>query len=271
DSFEFPFMCECLKGAGIEGFDLTVRPGGKVEPDKVETDLPKLVADARKQNLALDMMVTGILSASDPFTERILKTASEQGVTHYRLGWADYDQKLGIPQTLEKFKPQLKQLAELNKKYKINGGYQNHAGPRIGGPVWDLSGLLKDIPADYLGVQYDVRHAMVEGYNTWILGMKLVAPHISTLAIKDFTWQNVNGKVQAVTVPLGEGIVPWDQFFKTVVELKLKCPLTLHVEYALLDKSEESLPLARKQDIITGKLKKDMDFLNSYLKKYNLV
>jgi sugar phosphate isomerase/epimerase len=264
-------MCECLKGAGIEGFDLTVRPGGKVEPDKVETDLPKLVADARKQNLALDMMVTGILSASDPFTGRILKTASEQGVTHYRLGWADYDQKLGIPQTLEKFKPQLKQLAELNKKYKINGGYQNHAGPRIGGPVWDLSGLLKDIPADYLGVQYDVRHAMVEGYNTWILGMKLVAPHISTLAIKDFTWQNVNGKVQAVTVPLGEGIVPWDQFFKTVVELKLKCPLTLHVEYALLDKSEESLPLARKQDIITGKLKKDMDFLNSYLKKYNLV
>ena len=271
DSYDFNFMCECLVKAGVPGFDLTVRPGGKVEPATVEKDLPRLVDEAKKHNLALDMMVTGILSASDPFTERILKTASAAGVTHYRLGWADYDTKLGIWETIQKYRPEMVKLAELNRKYKIHGGYQNHAGPRIGGPVWDLRELLKDIPPEFLGSQYDVRHAMVEGANTWILGMRLIAGHIKTLAIKDFTWQNINGKVQAVTVPLGEGIVNWDLFFKTVIELNIKGPLTLHIEYPLLEKNEESLTLPQKQEIIVRKFKKDMDFLNSYLKKYQMV
>jgi hypothetical protein len=44
DSYDFGFMCECLLKSGIEGFDLTVRPGGKVEPAGVETALPKLVS-----------------------------------------------------------------------------------------------------------------------------------------------------------------------------------------------------------------------------------
>lgn len=32
DSYDFGFMCECIKRSGISGFDLTVRPAGKVEP-----------------------------------------------------------------------------------------------------------------------------------------------------------------------------------------------------------------------------------------------
>jgi len=135
DPYNFSFMCECLNKSGIEGFDLTVRPAGKVEPEKVEEDLPKLAGEAKKYNLVLDMMVTGILSPGDPFTERILKTASSVGVTHYRLGWADYDLKKGIWETLESYKTDIKGIADLNRKYKIHGGYQNHAGARIGGPV----------------------------------------------------------------------------------------------------------------------------------------
>lgn len=270
DSYEFGFMCDCISGAGLKGFDLTVRPGGKVEPATVETDFPKLAGEARKRNLVIDMIVTGILSAEDQYSERILKTASASGVTHYRLGWPDYDLKLGIRETLGRLKPEVKKIAALNQKYNINGGYQNHAGARVGGPVWDLDELLADIPPQFLGCQYDVRHAMVEGANTWNLGMRLISDHITTLAIKDFTWKNLNGKAEAVTVPLGEGMVPWDQFFKTVVELKIKCPITLHVEYALLEKNEESLPLLKKQEIIVRKLKSDADFLDKFLGKYNL-
>ena len=101
--------------------------------------------------------------------------------------------------------------------------------------------------------------------------MRLITSHIRTLAIKDFTWQNINGKVQAVTVPLGEGIINWDLFFKTVIELNIKGPITLHIEYPLLEKNEETLTLPQKQEIIVRKIKKDMDFLNSYLKKYQMV
>jgi L-ribulose-5-phosphate 3-epimerase len=217
------------------------------------------------------MMVTGILSASDPYSERILRTASSAGIRYYRLGWFEYDIKLGIWESLQKYRALLKEIVELNRKYKIHGGYQNHAGSGVGGPVWDLRELLRDFPSEFLGSQYDVRHAMVEGTNTWSIGMRLIASHIRTLAIKDFTWDRVNGKPQAVTVPLGEGMVDWDLFFKIVKELNISGPVTLHVEYPLLEKGEEKLALSQQQEIIVRKLKKDMDYLNIYLKKYQLI
>lgn len=271
DTYEFGFMCECIVKSGIAGIDLVVRPGGRVEPAVVETELPKLVAEAKKYNLITDLMVSGIASASDPFAERVLKTASSVGIKYYRLGWFDYDPKTDIWESLQKYRVIVKEIAEMNKKYKIHGGYQNHAGPRVGGPVWDLHELLRDVEPEFLGSQYDVRHAMVEGANTWILGMRLIAHHIKTLAIKDYTWKSVNGKTQAVTVPMGEGMVNWDTFFKTVKEQNISGPLTLHIEYPLLEKGEEKLTLIQQQEIIVRKLKQDVDFLNKYLIKYQLI
>jgi L-ribulose-5-phosphate 3-epimerase len=271
DSYDFGFMCECIAKSGIGGIDLTVRPGGKVEPAAVETALPKLVEEAKKYNLAIDMMVSGIVSATDPDTERVLKTASALGVKHYRLGWFEYDNKIGIWESLQKSRATLKEIVELNRKYKIHGGYQNHDGIRVGGPVWDLHELLRDFPPEFLGSQYDVRHAMVEGNGTWMIGMRLIANHIKTLAIKDFTWKTTGGKPEPVTVPLGDGMIDWDLFFKMVKELNIKAPLTLHVEYPLLDKDEEKLSLIQQQQIIVRKLKKDVDFINTYLRKYQLI
>ena len=270
DSYDFDFMCECLVKSGIGGFDLTVRPGGKVEPSEVETKLPQLVRKAEKYNLAIDMMVSGIVTASDPLTERVLKTASSVGITHYRLGYLEFDFKAGVWESLQKHKESLKGIVELNKKYNIHGDYQNHAGTRVGGSVWDLYELLRELPPQFAGCQYDVRHAMVEGANSWIVGMRLIAPYIKTLAIKDFTWKTEKGKPSAVTVPMGEGMVNWDLFFRTVKELNISGPVTLHVEYPLFEKEEEKLPLAQQQEIIVKKLKKDVDFLNGFLLKYQL-
>jgi L-ribulose-5-phosphate 3-epimerase len=270
DAYDFDFMCECAAKSGIGGFDLTVRPGGKVEPSEVEAKLPKLIEDARKFNQAIDMMVSGIVNATDPLTERVLKTASSLGITHYRLGYLEFDNKAGIWESLQKHKESLKPVVELNRKYKIHGDYQNHAGTRVGGPVWDLRELLREFPSEFAGCQYDVRHAMVEGANAWIVGMRLIAPYIKTLAIKDFTWMPVKGKPSAVTVPMGEGMVNWDLFFRTVKELNISGPVTLHVEYPLLETGEDKLTLAQQQEIIVRKLKKDTDFLKGFLLKYQL-
>src|SRR5450759_2319805 len=121
DSFDFSFMCECITKSGIGGIDLTVRPGGKVEPAAVETEFPKLVDEAKKYNLSIDMIVSGIVSAADPDTERVLKTASASGVKFYRLGWFEYDNKIGIWESLQKSRNNLKEIVDLNRKYKIHG------------------------------------------------------------------------------------------------------------------------------------------------------
>jgi sugar phosphate isomerase/epimerase len=232
--------------------------------------LPKYIEKASEFDLSIDMIVTGISSAKEPYTEKILKTASESGVKYYRLGWYEYNLKDGIWATLQKYRTRLNDLEELNRKYKIHGGYQNHSGTLVGAPVWDLHELLRDFPPEFLGSQYDVRHAMVEGTDTWMIGMSLIARHIKTMAIKDFIWKTGNGRPEPVTVPLGEGMVNWDLFFKMVKELNIVAPLTLHIEYPLLEKDEEKLPLIQQQKIIVRKLKKDSDFINFYKKKYQL-
>jgi L-ribulose-5-phosphate 3-epimerase len=271
DRYETDFICECLVNSGIDGIDVTVRKDGKIEPETVDSALPVFIEKARQNNLSVEMIVTGILSAQDPLTEKILKTASAKGVKYYRLGWFVYDEKTGIWETLQKYRTILADIVKLNRKYNIHGTYQNHSGTNIGAPVWDLNELFRDFPQEFAGIQYDVRHAMVEGADTWMLGMRLISGHIRTLAIKDFTWKTSGGKPQPVTVPMGEGMVDWDMFFKLVKDLGIVAPLTLHIEYPLLEKGEEKLSLIQQQVIIVRKLKKDMDFLNSYLNKYQLI
>jgi L-ribulose-5-phosphate 3-epimerase len=270
DSYDFDFMCDCVAEAGIEGLDLTVRPGGRVEPSMVESKLPELIGRAHKHSLETDMIVTGITSASDPNTEKILATASGNGVKYYRLGWFEYDKNRGVWETLQKLRIVLTDIANLNRKYKIHGGYQNHSGNLVGGSVWDLYELLHDIPKEYTGSQYDVRHAMVEGASTWTTGMRLISPFINSLAIKDFTWKNIDGKLQPVSVPLGDGMVDWDQFFGILKDQNIKVPITLHIEYPLLEHDENKLQLLQQQELIVKKLKKDTAFIRNYITKYQL-
>jgi sugar phosphate isomerase/epimerase len=271
DDYDFGFMCECTSLAGIGGLDLTVRKGGKCEPADVEKNLPGFVDEAKKRGLEIDMIVTDIASAEDPFTERVLKTASSLGVRWYRLGWQEYDVKAGVLPSLDKGYKNLKGVARLNEKYRIHGGYQNHTGTKIGSPVWDIHRMISGLNPEYIGCQYDVRHATAEGSNSWIWGMRLLAPWIKTMAIKDMTWITGSGKPRPVTVPMGEGMVDWDLFFRTLKDYNIEGPMTIHIEYPLLDKGEETLSLLEKQDIIIAKLRKDVSFIKGYLNKYNLV
>lgn len=270
DGFEPEFMAETLAMAGIDGFDLTVRPGGRVNPVKIEDELPKVVETGRKYGLSCDMMVTAIRGA-DPETERVLRIASGCGVKHYRMGYFNYDFKEGVWESLKKIKGTLEPLSVLNKELKIQAGYQNHSGTRVGAPVWDVWELVRDFPADQISSQYDIRHAVTEGAASWVLGMRLLSKSIGSLAIKDFTWKITKGKALVESVPLGEGIVDFENFFKMVKELGIVVPVSLHVEYPFLDKDQENLSLLEKQKIIVTKLKKDVDFIRQNLKKFQLV
>ncbi|MGV8093129.1 MAG: sugar phosphate isomerase/epimerase family protein [Mangrovibacterium sp.] len=264
DRYETAFMAETLVMAGFDGFDLTVRPGGKVEPERVADDLPKVMEIGRKHGLATDMIVTSVTEANS-LSEKVLTAASKNGVKHYRMGYISYNFKEGIEESLRKIKAKLPSLVALNKQAGIQAGYQNHTGIRMGAPVWDLWQLIHDFTVEQISAQFDIRHAVTEGAVSWPLGMRLIGEHIGSLAIKDFTWEVVTRKARVMNVPLGEGIVDFNQYFSILRELNISAPITLHVEYPLLDKDEESLSLLQQQKIIVTKLKKDVDFIRKHL------
>ncbi|MBL9186037.1 MAG: TIM barrel protein [Opitutaceae bacterium] len=260
-------IAEC----GYGGIDLTVRTAQPhVLPAKVKEDLPRAIDAARAAGLKVEMITTDITSARGEHAEAVLRTAAQHGVKVYRLGNFSYDAKLGITGSLEKLQPALKELAALNASLGIHGAIQNHAGPRVGGPIWDLYHLLKDIDPRGLGVQYDIRHAVAEGGQSWPLALKLLAPWIRCTDIKDFKWQQSPGKAAIENVPLGEGIVPFEAYFKLVKELGLGGPISVHLEYPPFERPPATLSSADRVTQMKALMKKDLAVLKGHLAKAGL-
>ncbi|MBT3385392.1 MAG: TIM barrel protein [Prolixibacteraceae bacterium] len=264
-------IAEVLAKNGFDGADLAVRTGGQVLPENVETDLPKAVKALRKAGVDSNMIVTKINDADDPFAARTLKTMADLGIKYYRMGYLAYDDKKSIVENLDMHKTAFEKLETLNRKYNVHGGYQNHSGQRVGGPVWDLYHLLKDRDPEFIGVQYDVRHATAEGGISWPIGMKLLAPWIKTTDIKDFIWaKNEKGQWKVKNVPLGEGMVDYKTYFELYKSLNIEAPVSIHYEYDLGGAEHGDRNPTMSLEEINLWLKKDITFLKNQFEKYGL-
>ena len=255
---EYSGMANVAAEIGFEGIDLTVRPAGHVEPARVVEDLPKAVEAVRKAGLQVPMITTAILSASEPNTETILKTAGALGVSSYRMGWMKYEDKISIDDNLRKFELEFKKLEALNKKCKIRGEYQNHSGAYLGSAVWDVAGLLKNCDPAWMGLQYDVLHATVEGANAWPLGLKQASSHVTSMPIKDFQWAKKAGKWAIELVPLGEGMVDFRKYFELIKSLKISGPFSMHYEYPLGGAENGTKALTIDKAEVVSAMKKDL-------------
>ena len=237
-------LAEAVAEAGFDGIDLPVRAGGHVLPERVGDDLPKVVEAARAAGVAVTMITTAITSALDPHAEAVLATAGRLGIRDYRLGWLPYDRARGILGTIEDLRSPLRALAALNERCRIRGGYQNHAGDRVGSAVWDLHLLLKEVGSPWLGSQYDIRHAVIEGSSSWPNALRLIAPFIHTVDVKDSHWAKTEKGWEAANVPLGEGVVDLVAFFRLLGELGVAAPVSVHFEYPF---PEDGSPAERRR------------------------
>ena len=222
--------------SGFRAVDLTVRPGGHVLPERVDDDLPRAVESLRRSGLTVPMITTGITDARDRVTRRVLETARKLGVSHYRMGYWTFPANVPPLQALREMKPRAQELASLNREIGIRGGYQNHVGTRVGGSVWDLGVLLEGIAPDGLGVQYDIRHAVAEGGESWPVTLRMIAPHIDTIAVKDFHWaRRADGRWEPRSVPIGDGMVRFPAYLRQLLALGALPPTTVHFEYPPLE------------------------------------
>jgi L-ribulose-5-phosphate 3-epimerase len=241
-----------------------------VLPQNVKIDLPKAVKALKKSGISVPMMVTGIVNPDDQFTENVLGTASELGIRYYRMGYLNYNPAKSIPENLDQHKRTIEKLEKINRKFGIHGGYQNHSGTNVGAPVWDLYWILKDSDPAFIGVQYDIRHAVAEGGVAWPLGMKLLAPWIKTTAIKDFYWKKENRKWILENVPLGEGMVDFNAFLKMYSSLGISGPVSIHLEYNLGGAEEGKTNPTMGLDKISEYMKNDNNWYRAKLKEMGI-
>jgi sugar phosphate isomerase/epimerase len=261
---------------GFDGLDLTVRPGGHVLPERVEEDLPKAMEAVRKRGLNIYMITTGINDAGDPLSEKILKTAASLGIHHYRMGYMHYSDAISVEENITSIQLRLSKLAELNSKYSVSGEYQNHSGIAaegiyFGASVWDLAAALKSINSKWLGSQYDIFHATVEGANAWPVGLKLIFPYVRSIDIKDYIWLKKDGKWSSETVPLGEGMVNYKKYLGLLKQLNFNGPLSLHYEYPLGGAEHGATVLTMKREDVLSAMKKDLETLKRILAESKLI
>ncbi|MDT0605480.1 sugar phosphate isomerase/epimerase family protein [Croceitalea rosinachiae] len=254
-------MAAAAAEMGFDGLDLTVRPKGHVLPERVTDDLPRAASALKKYGINPGMMTTNIWDAKNLEQKKVLETASELGLTHYRTGWLKYPEDRSISESQKLYGNQFKNLEVLNKKLGLIGCYQNHAGNHVGAPIWDLPSILSATNNENVGCQYDIRHAVVEGGSSWELGLRLIKPFIKSLVIKDFKWGIVDGKWKPINTPLGEGMVDFKSYFALLKKYEINVPVSLHLEYDLggAEHGDSKITISEKE--VFAKMKKDLNFL----------
>lgn len=223
-------QAELVAEIGFAGIEGTVRKGGHVEPDKVEKDLPAQVKALQKNGVEMTLMTTDINNADDEIHQRVLKTAANLGITRFRMGSIKYDTEYPITEQLKNIRETFRKLVDFCKPLGIQPLYQNHSGAgRFGAGLWDLKWVLADIdPAD-AAVAFDIRHATVEGGQSWPTEFQLIRPHFGLVYCKDFVWKDDNKRPE--NVPLGTGRVEYPRFFSMLKKTDYDGPISLHMEY----------------------------------------
>ncbi|WP_121809419.1 sugar phosphate isomerase/epimerase family protein [Mucilaginibacter kameinonensis] len=255
---------------GFDGIDLTVRPDGHVLPERVADDLPKAVEAIEKAGLKVYTIVTNIKTPDEKDTEPILKTASALGIKYYRTAWFNYDKTISIQANIKAINKQLASLANLNKKYGMHGGYQNHSGDLFGASQWDLWLSLEGLDPKNIGCQYDVRHATTEGADTWPVTLDLLKAYSKTVNVKDFYWEKKGDKWQVKSVPLGEGMVDFKKYFGLLKQYNINGPMSLHCEYPLGGAEDGARKLTISKEEFSAALKKDLVKLRGWLAEHDL-
>lgn len=252
---------------GFKGLDLTVRPKGHVLPENVLTDLPKAILDIKQSGSDCTMMTTAVADASNTLDIDVIKTAASQGVKYYRCDWFKYKEDLSLEDSLDHYKEKVRQIGELNKSHDIIGCYQNHSGIKVGASVWEVKKILETANPEFFGAQYDIRHAVAEGGQSWPNGVKLLQQQIKTIVLKDFKWGEVNGKWKIINVPIGEGMVDFTAYFKLLKSLGVKPPVSLHLEYPLGGAEKGRSEITVDKAVVYNAMTKDLTLIQKLWKE----
>lgn len=233
-------LARALKPLGFGGVDLTVRPKGHVDPDRVAQDLPGFVAAIRQEGLAVPMITTELLSDADPAARPTLETAAALKIPFFKTGYYRYA-FVDVRKELDAAGQQLRSLAALSASTGVHLGFHNHSG-YIGGSLWDVAPIIDTLDRKSAGYYFDVRHAVVEGGDGgWRSAFNLAAPRMPMIALKDFFWEKTAAGWRITNCPMGEGMVNWKLFFALLAKAGFHGPASLHLEYEVPGATPEAV------------------------------
>jgi len=227
-------FCQVLKQMGVDGLDLTVRPGGHIERQNVSDELPDAVRSARDHGLEIMMLTAGI-TAPDRNAEEILAACQRQGIDRIKLGYYRAEGFGTLAKHLDAIRSQLKDVVNLAAKYNVRPCVHVHSGLTIPSNGIMLYYLIRDIPPERIGAYLGSHHMTITGgAGNWRQAIDLLAPWVSLVALKNFQRERLDRdetgqqKWRTNYCRLEDGIAPIPEFVSTIHQSRYRGFDTLH-------------------------------------------
>jgi sugar phosphate isomerase/epimerase len=232
-----PKVCEKFKAIGLDGLDLTVRPGGHIDPADAEAKLPAAAKAARQHALRIAMLTTAIAEA-DKQSEALLAAAAEAGIDRVKLGYYRYEKFGTLAKRIDDVRKQLAGVVKIAAKHGVLPCVHVHSGDTIPASGFVAYMLVKDFSPRELGAYVDPMHMTLEGGNDgWRQGLDLLAPWIAISSLKNFQWLSTDRDAQGQRqwtfrkCPLADGVAPIPKYLAALSTLGYRGLFTLHSEY----------------------------------------
>ncbi|MCH7988735.1 MAG: sugar phosphate isomerase/epimerase [Planctomycetes bacterium] len=232
-----PEVCRIFNKIGLDGLDLTVRRGGHIEPNDVETELPKAHKAARDAGTEILFLTTGITDA-DTDAERLLAAAAEIGITKIKLGYYRYTTFGQLAKQMKQTRKRIAKVIKLAAKYNVLPCIHVHSGATLPSHGTQLFELIRDFSPKEVGAYVDPSHMAKEGgLDGWRQGLDILAPWIALCSVKNFAWERSHRDKQGqqrwktINVPIADGVCPLPDFVAALKKLDFHGPYSMHSEY----------------------------------------
>ena len=236
-----PEIGRIIKELGFSGVELTVRPGGHIQPDEVDTELPRAVEVFGELGLDLPAIVVEI-HRRDPDAEAVCRAAGRSGATVLRTSSQRYTAFGTIREQIARARADARQLEALGREYGVRLCVHCHSGDMLSAQGGILASIIDETDPRSVGVSLDVAHLTVEGgIAGWRQSIDLLQERVGILAVKSFGWFHEPDAVTggqrwtAKVVPLDQGTAQWRDALRLLRQVGWDADgqalVSLHSEY----------------------------------------
>jgi sugar phosphate isomerase/epimerase len=234
EGLDIPGLIAFCQETGLDGVDLTVRPGFPVTPDNVATELPRALRAFRDAGLVIGQ-VSGPKDFTDPDTaaaRAIFDACSKAGIAGVRLGYFTYEDQ--FERSLADARNRMAGFARLATRTGVRAVFHTHSGNCLGNNAASTRLVLQDLDPRQVVVSIDTGHLALNG-GPFRLEAEMLRPWLWHLAIKDVLWEKQDDTWESQFVPAGEGIVRWSEVRRALEDARFDGMTTLYAVYAAKD------------------------------------
>jgi sugar phosphate isomerase/epimerase len=225
------------KDTGLDGVDLTVRPGHPVTPDNALAELPAAARLFKDAGLVIGLVTapTGLTDPAGKQARAIFDACARAGVPAVKIGYFPY--RPPFDERLKDARAKLAGFAKLAERTKVKACYHTHSGAMLGNNGAGIRLLMQGLDPHHAGVFFDTGHTAVNGGPVG-MELDLVGDWLSLVAIKDMAWSKGKAGWESRVVPVGDGIVRWPEVGRALKERRFNGTVSLHAEYEEKDLDE---------------------------------